>query len=154
MQSKDSSTRSSTRDRVKLINKQLSTIKKLYKKNFRLFKKYKRINTIMKVGINLCNAVTVSSLVLSFSGAVPILVLTIASSTLGGTLQVINDTVDYQAKAHTHQTTYLQELDIYNTYMNEMLSKNRNLDNILTELNNKMGIILDSSLPVSTSSTD
>ena len=154
MQSKNLSTTTRDLDRVKLINKQLSSIKKMYKKNFKLFKKHKRIDTVLKVTINLCNAITVSSVIVSATGALPVLIVTIATSTIGGGLSVIRDTVDYQSKAHTYQTTYLQELDIYNTYTNLMLSKDRNLDNILNELNAKMGIILDRALPVSTSSLD
>lgn len=142
------------RDKKRLIQKQLQTIKNLYKANFKRFKKNKRINSILKVTINLCNAVTVSSVVLSFSGAIPILVVTIVSSSIGGIVSVINDTVNFQEKAEIHKTTYLDMLDIYNTYSNLMLKDVVDYDSILSEINNKMGLILNSAIPVSTSSND
>ena len=138
----------------KLIRKKLREIRALYKKNFKKYKKHKRLSTIFKVVINVLNAVTVSSAVIAFSSIPIISIITIASSTLSTIISVINNTIDFQSKSQTYQTTYLNLKDLYDSNTSSMLSKHSNLDDILNDINNKLGIILDSANPVSISSTD
>lgn len=138
----------------KLVRQQLSKIKKMYKANLKQYKKNKRINTILKLIVNILNAITVSSLVISFSGAVPVLIVSLAASSLSSIISVIDQSVGYNSKSYQYQTTYLQELDLYNTYNNKILIKNTDLNEVLNELNNKLGIILDSAGPVVSISSD
>ncbi len=142
-------TKSQTLKKIKMINHQLKKIKKMEHTHYKNFKKFKKIITRCKVAVNVLNAITVSSVVLSFSGAIPILVVTIVSSTLSGLIQVVTDSVDYQDKMHTSQTTYLQLLDIYNVYKLKVMSKDPDYDDILLELNSKLGIVLDSAEAIS-----
>ena len=138
----------------KLIRKKLREIRELYKKNFKKFKTYKRYNTTFKVIINVLNACTVSSAVISFSGMPIIAILTIATSSISTILSVINSTIDFQARYHVYQTSYLQLKDLYDSNTSNLLSRHSNLDHILNDINQKLGLILDSSNPVSLSSTD
>lgn len=138
--------------KLKMIHKQLAKIKKEYKIHHKNFKKYKLYHTCCKVSINLLNGVTISSVVLSFSGALPILVVTICSSTASTLLSIISDTIDFQGKMQTSNTSYLQLLDMYNTYRVKCITPRANLDEILLELNAKYGLIYDSALPISDNS--
>lgn len=138
----------------KLIKQQLSKLKKLYKENHHQYKKNKRINMILKLFVNVLNAVTVSSLVIGFSGAAPVLIVSLTASSLSSIISVVNDSVGFLGKAHQYQTTYLQTLDLFNTYNSKLLIKNSNLDEMLTEINNKLGLILDSAGPLVSISSD
>jgi hypothetical protein len=140
--------------KLKLTKKELAKIKKEYKKHYKNFRKYKKYSQYSKVIINVLNGVTVSSVVLSFSGALPILILTICSSTLSSLTSIISETCEWTGKMYQSQTSYLQLKDLYQTYKIKSIGLNANYDEILNELNNKYGLISDSSMPVSLSSRE
>lgn len=135
----------------KLLATELCKIKSLYKKHYKNFRKYKRLSTISKVIINLCNSITVSSVVLSFSGTFPILIVTIVSSSLSSGVSVISDSFDWIGKMHSSQTSYLQLLDLYNSYNIQSTHRNADYTKLLEQINSRLGLILDNSIPVSES---
>ena len=54
-------------------------------------------------------------------------------------------------KSHSHQTSYLQFVELHDTYTAELLVDNlcgQDLDRILTDLNSKVGLILDTCEPI------
>ena len=139
--------------RIKKIRRELIKIKKMYKTHHRKWRIYKRVSTCFKVSINTLNAITISSLVISFTGSFPILILTITSSTISSILSVIHDTVGFPEKYMNHQTSFLQLLDLHSTYNNLLLGDTPNYTSILNEINAKLGLILDSANVVSVSSS-
>ena len=139
----------------KCFHKELMSIKKLYKKNFSGFKHLKKINTACKMVINLLNAVTVSSIVVTYTDSLSILYISLAASTTASLMGVLLDSYNISDKISRYHTTYLQLVDLFNTYRSKYLKCKKNpthLDEILGELNTKIGLILDSAELVSISS--
>lgn len=143
--------------KLKILKQHLSKIKRMKKVYYKKFKKYKSINTCSKIIINLLNALTVSSLVLTFSGAVPVIIVSIVSSSLSSLGSVALNTFDMDAKIHSANTTYLQLDDLFNTYYTKIYKKDisdSDLNTMLNELNNKLGLIQDNALPISMNSSE
>ena len=140
----------------KVLHKELTMIHKTYKKNFKQYKKLKMINTISKMLINFLNATTVSTIVITYSSSFPILYVSLASSTVASLISVLLDSYNINDKISRFHTTYLQLLDIFNVYRSKYIkTKDSNeLDELINELNVKVGLILDSANLVSISSTD
>jgi DUF438 domain-containing protein len=133
-----------------------SLIKEIKEKKQKHYEKYswaKKINTISKTIINVLNAISVSSLVLSLrevSHMTNILALVTTSISSVGSVSVTS--YDLDGKVHSHNTSYLQYTDIYRD-ISARLRRNglssEDLDNMLTELNARLGLIEDQSLPIS-----
>ena len=137
---------------LKLLNKELAKIEKEYKAQFKLFRKYKRYTQYSRVIVNVLNGITVSSVVLSFSGALPILAVTIASSTMSSLTSIVSESCNWNGKMYQSQQTYLQLKELHNQYKIQSLHKEVDHTELLKNLTEKLALVADSALPVSVSS--
>ena len=110
---------------------------------------------ISKTAINGLNAVSVSSLILTFTPVSPVaVVVALSTTTLSSISSAVLQTFELEHKIQTHNTSYLQYSDIYREY-SAKLKRNHlssdDYDDMLSELNARLGLIEDSSLPISIS---
>lgn len=145
--------------KVKLINHYLKGIKKRKTKHQKKFRKLKKINTFSLIGVNVLNSISITTLVLSFTTFPPGVIISLITSSLSSIASGVITVADLQRKINTHQTAYLQLLDLHDSTKASMLKSaldDEDLDDILRELNAKTGLILDnaSNEAVSVSSSD
>ena len=107
-----------------------------------------------KTLINTLNAVSICSIVLNLS---PVnqttIIIALASTTISSLVSAIQSAVDLDFKSHSHNTSYLQYNDTYREVSARLLKNgltSDDLDLMLYELNNRLNIIEDSSLPIKT----
>ena len=138
--------------KVEMIRQILDDVKKRKCKHYKQFGKYKKINTFTKGVINSLNAVSVCSIVLTFTPISPaILVVALSATSISGITSAVNSAMDIEGKVHSHNTSYLQYTDIYRDVSARLLRNgmsSQDLDNLLTEINSRMGLIEDQSLPI------
>ena len=138
--------------KVKLIKSILDDIKKRKDAHYKNFGYYKNLSMYSKTLINMLNVVSICSLVLNFSPAIPaIIILALSSTTLSSLVSALQSAVDIDFKAHSHNTSYLQYNDTYREVSARLLKNglsSDDLDLMLYELNNRLNIIEDSSLPI------
>ena len=143
--------------KMKMIRLRLDSIKRRQKEHFRQFKRLKKRNTHFKALINVLNTISVTSLVLSFSVSSTTLFVCAASNSLSAVGTAILSVVDMDAKVHSHQTSYLQFVDLHETYIAQLLHDNltgSELDRILIDINAKVSLILDTCEPIEMSSNN
>ena len=88
-----------------MIRQRLVSIKGRLREHFRQFKVW---NLYMKAAINVLNTISVTSLVLTFSGTGITLIVCAVSNSLSAVGTAILSVVNMDAKVHSHQTSYLQ----------------------------------------------
>jgi hypothetical protein len=140
--------------KLELVNRILNKVKTRKRRHFAQFKYLKRINIIAKSIVNTLNTVSVTGLVLTFSGNDISLYISASANTVSTIITAIMSIVNIESKYHSHQTSYLQFKDLYDTYMAEILKEDiegHDMDRILNELNTRVNIILDTCEPVSIS---
>ena len=140
--------------KVKLIKSILDDIKKRKDIHDTNFGVYKNLSMYSKTLINTLNAVSICSIVLNLS---PVnqttIIIALASTTISSLVSAIQSAVDLDFKSHSHNTSYLQYNDTYREVSARLLKNgltSDDLDLMLYELNNRLNIIEDSSLPIKT----
>ena len=141
-------------DKVEMIRSILDDVKKRKKEHYKQFGKYKKINTFTKSLVNALNAISVCSMVLTFTPVSPvILVVALSATSISGISSAVHSSTDIEGKFHSHNTSYLQYTDLYRDVSARLLRNGMSsfdLDNLLTEINARMGLIEDHSLPITT----
>lgn len=144
----------SSEDRIdikkKAILEQLKIIVDEKNRNKKLMIRYRKRNNFFKTSTHFSNAVSISSLFTSMATLNPftlILGSVFAScSTIGS---AINDSMNNETKYQTTRTTYLQlsnlERDTRGILLRNHLTSDQ-LDELLSDLNHRIGLIADSSL--------
>ena len=141
------------RGKLNLINSILKNISVKKKKHYAKFSSLKTISGILKIIVNVLNALSVCSMVLTFSPQLVFcVIIALSSTTTSGILSAIITAYELEHKVHSHQTSYLQYVDIHRD-VSARLFKNglssQDMDHILSELNARLGLIEDGSLPIS-----
>lgn len=138
--------------KINMIKDILKDIEYRKRKHYKKYSKYKKINTIIKSGINACNAVSVCSLVLSFTPMSPaVLIIALSATTCSGISSAILNAIELDHKIQSHNTSYLQYTDIHrdlSTRVRRNGLSSQDLDVLLSEINNRLGLIEDQSLPI------
>ena len=138
--------------KVDMIKSILDDVKYRKTQHYSAFGRYKRINTAVRSFVNSLNALTVCSMVLTFTPVSPILmIVAITASSLSGIASALSSAVDIDAKVHSHSTSYLQYVDLYRDVGARLVRNglsSLDLDRLLTEVNSRMGLIEDHSLPI------
>ena len=102
--------------------------------------------------INTLNAISICSMVVTFTPVNPaILILALSSTTMSGLTSALQSAIDIDFKSHSHNTSYLQYNDTYREVSARLLKNglsSDDLDLMLYELNNRLDIIEESSLPI------
>lgn len=138
--------------KLTMINQLLDDVKKRKKKHYSLFGFYKNINMLTKTFINTCNAISLCSIVLTLTPtSIYIMSIALAATTLSSVSTAVHTSLNIEEKVHLHQTSSLQYTDLYRD-INARILKNglrsQDLDFILQEMNGKLGLIEDHSLPI------
>ena len=138
--------------KIELIRTILEDVKKRKIIHYRYFGKYKKINTIIKSFVNTFNAISVCSLVLTF---IPIStissIIALTSTSISTILSAIHSSIDIENKVQSHNISYCQYNDIYRDVSARLLRNglsSSDLDNLLNEINTRMSLIEDQSLPI------
>jgi len=139
-------------DKVEMIRKKLEDTKKKKKKHYKLFGKYKQINTFTKSLVNALNALSVCGMVLTFTPVhTGTMVMALSATSISGITSAISSSTDLEGKVHSHNTSYLQYNDLYRDISARLLRNgmsSSDLDNLLGEINSRIGLIEDVSLPI------
>lgn len=122
------------------------------KKHYKKYTKFKKINTLSKSCINTLNAVSVCSMILTFTPVSPaVMIVALSATTCSGVGSAVLSSFDLEHKIHSHNTSYLQYTDIYRD-ISARIRRNHlsseDLDILLTEINSRLGLIEDQSLPI------
>lgn len=138
--------------KIEMIRQILEDVKKRKCKHYKQFGKYKKINTFTKGIINSLNAVSVCSMVLTFTPISPaVLIVALSATSISAISSAVHSSTDVEGKVHSHNTSYLQYTDLYRDISARLLRNGMSsldLDNLLTEINARMGLIEDQSLPI------
>ena len=138
--------------KIQLIKDILEDVKKKKQTHYKYYARYKKINTFSKSFINTLNALSVCSMVLTFTPINPVVMIVALSATsISAITSAIHSSTDIEGKFHSHNTSYLQYTDIYRDVSARLLRNGMSsldLDNLLTEINSRMGLIEDQSLPI------
>lgn len=138
--------------KVKLIREILADVKKRKTLHYKSFAKYKTTNTITKSVVNGLNGLSVCSMVLAFTPVSPsVMIVALCSTSISGLISAIDSSINIEGKVHSHNTSYLQYTDLYRDVSARLLRNglsSENLDSLLTEINSRMGLIEDQSLPI------
>jgi hypothetical protein len=98
------------------------------------------------------NTISITSIVLLYSENPTTLVVCTVTSSLSAVGTAVHSVLGLESKFHSHQTSYLQFTDLYDTYQAELLRDpitGEDLDRILHEMNTSLGIIRDNCEPLS-----
>jgi hypothetical protein len=138
--------------KMNLIKDSLSDIKQRKQRHSDLHSKYRKMNTIVKGFVNTLNAVSVCSMVLTFTPISDMIMLSaLASTSVSSVLSAMTSAMDLEEKISSHNTSYLQYNDIYRETQALVLRNglsSSDLDVVIDQLNGKMSLIEDRSLPV------
>ena len=140
------------KQKIKMIREILGEIKKNKQKHYMRFRKMKQHSTLIKTSVNGLNAVSVCSIVLSLDPTSPVsVIIALSSTTLSGIITAVSSAFEFEHKVHSHQTSYLQYSDVYrevSAHIHRNGLSSSDLDKILGDLNSRLSLIEDSSLPV------
>jgi hypothetical protein len=149
---KDSKPPSNYDGKVRFINSILSEIKIRKQKHYKKVSLYKKINTITKAVINGLNAISVCSIIVSMTPMSPlVMILALTTSTVSGIATAVVQSIDLEEKLQSHNTSNLHYNDIHRDISSRILRNglsSEDLDSILGELNARLSLIEDSSLPI------
>ena len=138
--------------KVHLIKDILVDVKKKKQAHYKQFGKYKKINIFSKSIVNALNALSVCSMVLTFTPvSSTVMIVAISATSISAIISAVHSSCDIEGKVHSHNTSYLQYTDIYRDVSARLLRNGMSsldLDNLLTEINSRMGLIEDQSLPI------
>ena len=140
------------KEKLRMIYNLLDEIKTRKEKHYSKYSSYKKTNALYKAVINTLNSVSVCSLVLTFTQINEIInIVALCSSTTATLITASVSAFELESKVYSHQTSYLQYQDMHRDlsaklYKNGLSSKD--MDAVLADLNARMGLIEDNSLPI------
>lgn len=141
----------------KLILKRLENIKIRYKNYHKKYKKFKRYNTFINLVIASLNACSITFLSVGLTSFPPLAIVSLGTTSVSSILQGSTSVLNLQNKINLCYTAYLQLLDLYGDYQSKILKNNLSsddLNNMLDNINDKLGLILDAVAEISVNSID
>lgn len=138
--------------KVEMVRQILDDVKNKKQSHYKCFARYKKINTFTKGVINSLNAISVCSMVLTFTPISPaVLIVALSATSISAISSAVHSSTDVEGKVHSHNTSYLQYTDLYRDISARLLRNgmsSQDLDLLLSEINARMGLIEDQSLPI------
>jgi len=134
-----------------MIRKYLKQIKVKKKVHYNLFKKFKRYSTLSSTLVNCLNTCSVSSIILSMSGNKVALIVSLSCTSVSSIISVVASSMGFDERYHSHQTTHLQYSDLFRDTNNRLVRNHlssEDLDGMLSDLSNSLGLIEDVSSPI------
>ena len=135
-----------------LVLSEIDKMKSRKDKHYNFYKKYKFINTILKLIINVLNVVSVSSLVMEYASLHGFTnLIAMITTAISSIITVIINNLNFDDKINRHQLAKSQLTDLYR-HTNLIVLKNNlsssDLDNILENINSQLSLINDSAPPI------
>ena len=138
--------------KVEMIRQILEDVKKRKYKHYKQFAKYKKLNTVTKSLVNSLNALSVCSMVLTFTPvSSAVMIVALSATSISAVSSAVHSSTDIEGKVHSHNTSYLQYTDLYRDISARLLRNGMSsldLDNLLAEINSRLGLVEDASLPI------
>ena len=138
--------------KVEMVRQILDDVKNKKQSHYKCFARYKKINTFVKSVVNALNAVSVCSMVLTFTPVSPaVMIVALSATSISAITSAVHSSTDVEGKVHSHNTSYLQYTDLYRDISARLLRNgmsSQDLDLLLSEINARMGLIEDQSLPI------
>ena len=139
------------KNKIKVFKEILANIKKKKDKHYKKYKKLKCINNFLKVGVNILNAGSICSLVITFMGMTPVIVISLSLTSLSTLITAGMNSYDIDYKIQSHNNSYLQFSEIYRHYQSILIKNgltSKQLDEYLTEMNEKINLVMDTEEPI------
>jgi len=141
--------------KIYMVKDILKDVENRRQKHFQRYSKYRKINTLSKGCINACNAISVCSIILTFTPVSnSVMFVALAATSVSGVYSAVLNSFELEHKINSHNTSYLQYTDIHRDISARIRRNNLNsedLDILLAEINSRLGLIEDQSMPVSVS---
>lgn len=140
-----------------LIRLRLKHIKSKSNKFYKKYKKLKKRNTIINVVIATLNATSITTLSIGLTTFPPLLLVSLASTSTSSVLSGMTSVLRLENKISLCYTAFLQLSDLFNEYSNKLFINgvsSTDLDGMLSNLNQKLGLILDATQSVSLEESD
>ena len=121
-------------------------------KHYSIYKKYKFINTILKLIINILNAISVSTQVMEYARMYGFTnIIAMVSTSISSIITIIINNFELDDKINRHHMAKSQLNDLYRatnlTILKNNLSSN-DLNYIIEDLNNQISLINDTAPPI------
>lgn len=139
------------KNKIKIFKEILENIKKKKDKHYKKYKKLKCINNFLKVGVNILNAGSICSLVISYMGMTPVIVISLSLTSLSTLITAGMNSYDIDYKIQSHNNSYLQFSEIYRHYQSILIKNgltSKQVDEYLTEMNEKINLVMDTEEPI------
>ena len=138
--------------KTSILKQLLEDIKRKKEKHYFKFRRLRLVNMVIKAVVNGLNAVSVSSIVMSFQPIHQVvLIVALTSTSISGILSAVTNAVDFDGRVSSHQTSYQQYGDIHRDISSRLLRNglsSEDLDMLLCDLNVRLGLVEDTSLPI------
>lgn len=139
------------KNKIKVFKEILANIKKKKDKHYKKYKKLKCINNFLKVGVNILNAGSICSLVITFMGLTPVIVISLSFTSLSTLITAGINSYDVDYKIQSHNNSYLQFSEIYRYYQSILIKNgltSKQVDEYLNEMNEKINLVMDTEEPI------
>ena len=138
--------------KVAMLQDILQDIMQRKSKHYSKYSTLKKWSGFLKAAITGTNAVSVCSLVLSLSPDSQGVIIALVTTSTSAIISAVITAYELETKIHSHKTSYLQYQDVHRDmcarlYRNGLTSAD--LDGMLAEMNARIGLVDDNSLPVS-----
>jgi len=135
-----------------LIFSEIEKMKNQKQAHYDLYKKYKFINTILKLIINVLNAVSVSSLVMEYASLYGFTnLVAMITTTISSVITIVINNFSLDDKINRHQLAKSQLTDLYRQTTLIVLKNNlssSDLDTIIENINSQLSLINDTAPPI------
>jgi hypothetical protein len=133
---------------LNILNSQLKQIHVYSRNYYEHFLRYRRILLVVNTFVNIFNALSITSLVIYFSGTTTVLILCAVASSLSTLLSILIAAWGIETKMNSYQITYLQLKDLTSTYVPAITHRGKDpvlCQQMLETLNYKTTIIMNHS---------
>ena len=138
--------------KIDLIQSILQDVNKRKQIHYKHYRRYKKASSIFKASVNSLNAVSVCSIIISLSPILPVAtIIALSTASTSGVIHALYTSLDIESKIYSHNTSNLQYNDLFRDISARLLRNgmsSTDLDGLLTEINTRISLIEDSSLPI------
>ena len=137
--------------KARIVRSRLAEVQRRKVIHFEAFRQLKQASMILKACVNALNTISVTSIVLTFSGHPVALIVSAVANSVSSIIMAVLSVVGLDDKRYSHQTSYLQFSDLYDRYVGELLVddlSSETIDQILRDLQTQLNLILDTCEPI------
>ena len=139
------------KNKIKVFKDLLANTKKKKDKHYKKYKKLKCINNFLKVGVNILNAGSICSLVITYMGMTPVIVISLSLTSLSTFIIAGMNSYDIDYKIQSHNNSSLQFSEMYIHYQSILIKNgltSKQVDEYLNEMKEKINLVMDTEEPI------